>query len=76
VAFASGAVAEVTGGRGLLFPPGDTSGFAAALRRLVTDPQARREAAAVSREARADLPGWADTGRRVYEALREILGHE
>jgi len=76
VAFAAGAVAEVTGGRGLLFPPGDLAGFSGALERLLADPEARREAAGLSRKLRSALPGWADTGRAVHEALRELLGHE
>jgi glycosyltransferase involved in cell wall biosynthesis len=73
VAFASGAVAEVTGGRGLLLPPGDLRGFGGALAGLIRDREARRQAARLSREVRAQLPGWADTGRRVYEALQEVL---
>ena len=75
VAFAAGATAEVTGGRGLLFPPGDLEGFAGALERLVTDSEERSQAAALSRELSAGLPGWAETGRRFYEALGEIVGH-
>jgi glycosyltransferase involved in cell wall biosynthesis len=75
VAFAAGATAEVTGGRGLLFPPGDLEGFASALERLVTDPEARSQAAILSRELSAGLPGWSDTGRRFHEALTEVVGH-
>ncbi|MBN1835182.1 MAG: glycosyltransferase family 4 protein [Spirochaetales bacterium] len=76
VAFAAGAVAEVTGGRGLLFPPGDLAGFTQGLRRLIADPEARREAAELSRELRRELPGWIDTGRAVHQALQEILGRD
>ena len=74
VAFASGALGEVTGGRGHLLAPGDLAGFTQALKGLIEDPQERCRAAALSRELAAGLPGWADTGRRFHEALKEVIG--
>jgi glycosyltransferase involved in cell wall biosynthesis len=72
VAFAAGAIAEVTGGRGLLCPPGDLEGFSAALGQLLRDPSERERAARLSREIAAKLPAWEDTGRLVFEALGEV----
>ena len=76
VAFSSGAIPEVVGGRGMLAAPGDRTAFAGSLRCLVTDPSCRREAAALSRELAAGLPTWEDTGRRFLGALREAVGPE
>jgi len=72
VAFSAGATAEVTEGRGLLFPPGDLEGFSAALAGLLADPLERERAGLLSREIAAGLPAWEDTGRRVFQALREV----
>jgi glycosyltransferase involved in cell wall biosynthesis len=72
VAFAAGATAEVTGGRGLLVPPGDLEGFSAALGGLLGDSGERERAGLLSREIAAELPGWEDTGSTVLRALGEV----
>jgi glycosyltransferase involved in cell wall biosynthesis len=74
VAFASGAIPEVVGGRGMLAAPGDRTAFAAHLRCLIDDPASREKAAALSHELAAALPTWEDTGRLFLDALREAAG--
>jgi hypothetical protein len=73
VAFASGAIPEVVGGRGMLAAPGDRAAFAAHLRSLIGDPARREQAAALSRELGAGLPTWEDTGRLFLAALRKAV---
>ena len=48
---------------GLLVPPDDPDALAAALRRLLTEPDLRHAMAAAARTAGAALPGWPDTAR-------------
>lgn len=57
---------------GALVPTDDSLAFAAALRRLLTDPAARAEAEAGARVAGAALPRWADTARAMAEALDRV----
>jgi glycosyltransferase involved in cell wall biosynthesis len=56
-------------GAGLLVPPEDPAAFAAALRRLLTDPAERARRAAVSEAAGHALPPWAETARVMGAAL-------
>jgi glycosyltransferase involved in cell wall biosynthesis len=73
LAFASGAIPEVSGGRGLLVPEGDPGGFRQHLERLIREPEFRRQTAATSRAVAADLPTWRQTGERFLQAIQEIL---
>jgi glycosyltransferase involved in cell wall biosynthesis len=73
IAFASGAIPEVTGGRGLLMPEGDPQSFQKHLKRLIREPEFRRQTAATSRAMAADLPTWRQTGERFLQAIQEIL---
>jgi glycosyltransferase involved in cell wall biosynthesis len=73
VAFSSGAIPEVSGGRGLLVAEGDFDGFQSQLRRLIEDPSFREQTAAISRKVAGDLPTWAQTGRMFHEALEAII---
>jgi glycosyltransferase involved in cell wall biosynthesis len=76
VAGKSGGVAGIVaaGETGLLVPPGDVAAFAAALRRLVQDPEARAAMGAAARakvEREHDLPAAA---RRLAAALDQFGG--
>ncbi|SIO54531.1 Glycosyltransferase involved in cell wall bisynthesis [Rhodovulum sp. ES.010] len=73
VAARGGAVAEtVPAGAGLLVPPDDVAGFAAALRRVLGDPAARAALAAASARHGAALPGWDDTAGIAAGVLERI----
>jgi glycosyltransferase involved in cell wall biosynthesis len=72
IAFRSGAIPELTGGRGLLVPEGDTRSFQEHLGRLIADPQRRAQAAALSERLAADLATWADTGAAFLQAVEGV----
>jgi glycosyltransferase involved in cell wall biosynthesis len=74
VAFSSGAISEVSGGRGLLVTPGDLDTFRSHLRRLIEDTAFRGQMAALSRDLAAELPTWEDTGRGFLRAVRRVVG--
>jgi predicted metal-dependent phosphoesterase TrpH/glycosyltransferase involved in cell wall biosynthesis len=62
---------ELTGAgeRGLLFPPGDAITLAGQLRRLVEDPDLRRE---LRVEGRSSVPDWDSVTERVEEAYERL----
>jgi glycosyltransferase involved in cell wall biosynthesis len=72
VAFASGAVPEVTGGQGLLVEQGDLRGFQLHLKRLISDSQFRERTAELSRRLAAGLPTWRQTGDIFLRSIKEI----
>jgi glycosyltransferase involved in cell wall biosynthesis len=73
VAFASGAITELTGGRGSLVAAGDLHGFRHQLRLLIADPSIRRQSAVLSRSLAGQLPTWRQTGMTFFRALEEII---
>jgi glycosyltransferase involved in cell wall biosynthesis len=73
IAFASGAIPEVSGGRGLLVAEGDVASFQKHLQRLISDPAFREQTAALSRSLAADLPTWRETGETFLQAIKEIV---
>ena len=73
VAFASGAVPEVSGGEGLLVPPGNLGIFRHHLRRLIADLEFREQAAALSCSLAAQLPTWKRTGAAFFRAIQAIV---
>jgi glycosyltransferase involved in cell wall biosynthesis len=59
VSTTAGAIPDtVPDGAGLLVPPGDRRALAAALRRVMTEPELRSDLMAGARAARRDLPAW------------------
>lgn len=73
VACATGAIPDtVAPGTGLLVPPDDPAAFAAALRRLLTDPADHAARSAAAWSATRHLPSWPDTAARVSAALGEL----
>jgi glycosyltransferase involved in cell wall biosynthesis len=76
VAFASGAIPEVTGGQGLLVPEGDCESFQTHVRRLISDPVFREQSVELSRRLAARLPTWRSTGEAFFQALKGIAGNE
>jgi glycosyltransferase involved in cell wall biosynthesis len=60
VSTTAGAIPDtVPAAAGILVPPGDPQALAAALRRVLTEPDLRRRLAAGARAARSTLPTWA-----------------
>ena len=73
VAFSSGAIPEVSGGRGLLAAEGDLEVFKRQLKRLICEPEFRERNAGISRSLAADLPTWRETGERFLRAIEQIV---
>jgi glycosyltransferase involved in cell wall biosynthesis len=73
IAFACGAIPEVSGGRGLLVADGDLGTFQRHLQRLICDPAFRERTAEISRSLAADLPTWRQTGETFFRAIKEII---
>ncbi|UCF97347.1 MAG: glycosyltransferase family 4 protein [Spirochaetaceae bacterium] len=72
IAFASGAIPEVTGGQGVLIADGDLQSFQHCLRRLISDSEFRESSAALSRRLATRLTTWSQTGEAFLHALMEI----
>lgn len=73
VACHAGAVPEVVPeDAGILVPVDDVTAFAAALRRLLSDPRERQARAAASQRAGAVLPDWAQTAKIISNTLDRI----
>ncbi|MBN2551554.1 MAG: glycosyltransferase family 4 protein [Spirochaetales bacterium] len=73
VAFSTGAIPELTGGRGLLVAEGDLGTFRNHLRRLISQPAFREQSAALSRTLAAQLPTWRQTGESFLRAIQQII---
>ena len=73
VAFSTGAIPELTGGRGLLVAEGDLGTFRSHLRRLISEPAFREQYAALSRTLASDLPTWRQTGESFLRAVQQIV---
>jgi glycosyltransferase involved in cell wall biosynthesis len=73
VATRAGAIPEtVPDGTGLLVAPGDPGDLAAALHRVMTEPELRAELMAGARAARRRLPGWDDAAGTFAAELADL----
>ena len=73
VTCAVGAVPEtLPEGAGILVAPDDPAAFAAALRRMLTDPALHTACSARARAAAADLPRWSDTAAVIGDVLDRL----
>ena len=71
----TGAVPGTLGGAGVMVPPDDAPAFAAALRRVLTQPALRADLSARSSACAARLPDWEDAGRVTLAALAQARAH-
>jgi glycosyltransferase involved in cell wall biosynthesis len=62
------------GEEGLIVPPGDVAGLAAALGRLADDGQLRARLGAAAARRAATFPTWEDTAARLFGELRAAAG--
>jgi glycosyltransferase involved in cell wall biosynthesis len=67
-----GAIPEVIGDAGLVFPEGDAAALAAALRRLLGD-EALREQLVLAGQARVKQYSWDQVAAKTYELFRQVL---
>jgi glycosyltransferase involved in cell wall biosynthesis len=73
VSTTAGAIPDtVPDGAGLLVPPGDALALAAALRRVITEPELRAQLMAGARAARRRLPGWDEAARAFATELAGV----
>jgi glycosyltransferase involved in cell wall biosynthesis len=76
VSTTAGAIPDtVPDGAGLLVPPGDPAALAAALRRVIAEPELRADLMAGARAARRGLPGWDDAARAFAAELAGLAGN-
>lgn len=61
------------GEEGIVLPPGDVAGLAAALARLATDDAFREHLRHGARARGCTLPTWADSARRFFEVVRDVV---
>lgn len=73
VASDASSLPEVLGGAGLLVPPDDVAGWAAALGSVLTD-ESRRAALSVAGIARAERYTWERAAERTADVYRGVLG--
>ena len=69
VSTATGAIADLVGGAGLVVPPGDLPAFTDALSRVLGDSHLRAQLAADARRVRDRLPTWAAAAAAMAQAL-------
>jgi glycosyltransferase involved in cell wall biosynthesis len=75
VSTSAGAIPQtVPAAAGILVPPGDPPALAAALRRLIGEPELRRKLAAGAQAARAGLPDWRAAAQAFAAELAQAAG--
>lgn len=67
-----GAIPEVIGDAGLVFPEGDADALAGALRRMLTD-EDLRERLSLAGQARVEQYSWERVAEKTYELYRQVL---
>jgi glycosyltransferase involved in cell wall biosynthesis len=74
VSTATGAIADLVGGGGVVVPPGDLSQLTEALARVIGDARLREQLAAGARAVRNRLPGWEDAAAAMATVLENVAG--
>jgi glycosyltransferase involved in cell wall biosynthesis len=69
VSTATGAIAAIVNGAGILVPPGDVEALATALSRIVASQELRGKMAGEARAIRVRLADWNDASRRMAEVV-------
>ncbi len=67
-----GAIPEVIGDAGLVFPEGDADALAEAIRRMLTD-EALRERLSAAGQARVEQYSWERVAEKTHELYRQVL---
>lgn len=67
-----GAIPEVIGDAGLVFPEGDADALAGALRRMLTDENLRRRLS-LAGQVRVEQYSWERVAEKTYELYRQVL---
>ena len=67
-----GAIPEVIGEAGLIFPEGDAAALAGALRRMLADEDLRKRLA-IAGLARVGQYSWEQVAEKTYELYRQVL---
>ena len=70
-----GAIPEVIGEAGLIFPEGDAAALADALRRLLAD-EALREQLSLAGQVRVEKYSWEQVAEKTYELFRRVLANK
>jgi len=75
VACAAGALPEVVGdnGAGILVPPRDAQALARAIRRLLQDPELRRQMGRAARRRILEFFTWENAARQMVDVYREVI---
>jgi glycosyltransferase involved in cell wall biosynthesis len=67
-----GAIPEVIGDAGLIFPEGDSHALATALRKILSD-EALRDRLSVAGQARVEQYSWDRVAEKTYQLFRQVL---
>lgn len=68
-----GAIPEVIGDAGLVFPEGNANALATALRRMLSD-QSLRERLSIAGQARVEQYSWERVAEKTYDLYRQVIG--
>lgn len=68
-----GAIPEVIGDAGLVFPEGDADALAAAIRQMLSD-QGLRERLSIAGQARVEQYSWERVAEKTYDLYQQVIG--
>jgi glycosyltransferase involved in cell wall biosynthesis len=73
IATTGGALPEVIGDAGMLVPPADADGLAAAIRQLLNDKKAQQRMSEAGKKRVKEQFNWAQAARKTLDVYREVL---